>query len=94
VSEEENSIFCVFEDNKNFKEYYDLSKDPEQLKNLAMLLTDDEKKFYISRIKELKECKGFGCSLKGTKKSLLKRLKHGLPIKTLHRGTMQIKKSI
>lgn len=43
---QENTMFCQFEDNNQFLEMYNLAQDPEQLTNLASLISDDTKGYY------------------------------------------------
>lgn len=49
----ENSIYCVFNDDEKFVEYYDLNQNPHQLGNDYHKLTDFEIERYERRLKEL-----------------------------------------
>jgi len=49
----------------NFKEYYDLNKDPEQLNNAIFSLSTTQKEWYEMKISHLKSCHGKECSLIG-----------------------------
>jgi len=61
IGEEENTLFCIFEDDVKFMEYYDLKNDPEQLKNIVSSLSDIQKNWYQMRINHLKQCQGKEC---------------------------------
>ena len=60
-SKSENSIFCVFELEQNFVEYYDLTIDPWQLNNTQSALSPSTRDHYMQRMKYLKSCKGLSC---------------------------------
>ena len=42
----ENSIYCTFLDDEDFREYYNIIADPWQLENTYHELTEDQKKRY------------------------------------------------
>ena len=55
------SVFCQFEDDENFEEYYDLDSDPWQLINLALSLGEEELTVERSMLADLAKCKGKEC---------------------------------
>mmetsp|Transcript_7740 Transcript_7740/g.19219 ORF Transcript_7740/g.19219 Transcript_7740/m.19219 type:complete len:384 (-) Transcript_7740:2750-3901(-) len=57
----ENSIYCKFEDDENFVEFYDLEADPWQLQNAVNLLSPEQQFTYEARIETLKRCRGDTC---------------------------------
>jgi len=61
LTEDENSLFCKFDDQDIFEEFYNLNNDPEQLRNLASDLTQDIRAKYLVNINHLKQCHGKGC---------------------------------
>jgi N-acetylglucosamine-6-sulfatase len=61
VHETENSIFCVFDDDEKFVEYYDLSTNPYQLDNDVSKLDAVQLVRYQRRLQELLECAGSNC---------------------------------
>jgi N-acetylglucosamine-6-sulfatase len=58
---QENSIFCQFEDNENFIEFYNLTSNPHQLDNDYDTLSPVEVQRYKQRLQELKTCQGPSC---------------------------------
>jgi hypothetical protein len=56
--EKKDSIYCIFEDDENFVEYYDHLRDPWQLHNRASELCEYEHDQFKARISELRSCKG------------------------------------
>mmetsp|Transcript_34422 Transcript_34422/g.75350 ORF Transcript_34422/g.75350 Transcript_34422/m.75350 type:complete len:564 (-) Transcript_34422:1057-2748(-) len=56
-----DSIFCLFEDNENFVEYYDLTVDPRQLSNKYNELSPEEIDMYKDRLAQLRSCHGSSC---------------------------------
>ena len=56
-----NTLYCQFEDDKSFVEFYDLSMDPWQLHNRASMLTTEDHLAYAKRLSELKACTGEDC---------------------------------
>jgi len=70
----EDSMFCKFEDNESFEEFYDLTEDPYQLDNLAPLLGEEleEQRLIMA---QLAKCAGQNCQQYNFKKNLLS-LKH------------------
>jgi len=62
ISAQENTVFCQFEDGKNFTEMYNLKQDPAQLMNLATLLQKDTLDHYQKLLAILKNCKGPDCN--------------------------------
>merc|ERR1719188_1604488 len=54
--EEEDSIFCLFEDDESFVEIYDLHLDPYQLTNLVPVEEEDFSK-KMGLLSQLKSCK-------------------------------------
>lgn len=54
-------IYCRFEDDESFVEYYDLENDPWQLNNTAKYLTDEQIVYFESRLEHLRSCKGDMC---------------------------------
>lgn len=49
----ENSIYCVFQDEERFVEYYNLTSNPHQLQNEYHMLSDHERSKYERRIQKL-----------------------------------------
>jgi len=70
----EDSMFCKFEDNESFEEFYDLTEDPYQLDNLAPLLGEEleEQRLIMA---QLAKCAGQNCQQYNFNKNLLS-LKH------------------
>jgi len=58
---ETNDIFCRFEDDEHFVEYYDMTVDEWQLRNSFDALTDDEIWNFDRRLTLLKSCHGETC---------------------------------
>ena len=67
-------MFCKFEDNESFEEFYDLTEDPYQLDNLAPLLGEEleEQRLIMA---QLAKCAGQNCQQYNFNKNLLS-LKH------------------
>ena len=61
LHEMENSIFCIFEDDESFVEYYDLTNNPYQLDNDAPQLDAVQRLRYKTRLHELLNCSGVTC---------------------------------
>jgi N-acetylglucosamine-6-sulfatase len=61
----ENTIYCKFEDDENFVEFYDLDSDPWQLHNAFHQLTPDKQFSYEARLEQLKRCSGDTCRMLG-----------------------------
>ncbi len=57
----DNSIYCRFQDNENFSEYYDVKNDPWQLQNKAKQLSLQQRTTFEKRLNYLKSCKGVLC---------------------------------
>eukprot|EP00054_Salpingoeca_dolichothecata_P012791 m.71006 g.71006 ORF g.71006 m.71006 type:complete len:682 (+) comp20126_c0_seq1:44-2089(+) len=58
----ENSIYCEFDDNENFVEWYDITKDPYQMNNLATNGGDPTKKAALhARLRAYMLCAGDNC---------------------------------
>ena len=55
------SVFCQFEDDESFEEYYDLDADPWQLINLALTMEDDLLSEERNMLADLAKCKGQDC---------------------------------
>lgn len=53
LHEEEDSIYCVFYDDEDFVEYYDLQTNPHQLGNDYECLSDTQVAHYEQRLQEL-----------------------------------------
>jgi hypothetical protein len=56
-----DSIYCVFDDEEDFVEYYDHLKDPWQLQNRANELSAYEHEQFKARISILRSCQGTQC---------------------------------
>jgi len=54
-------MFCIFDDDVKFKEFYDLKTDPEQLNNIVHSLSDERKEWYETKVKHLQKCYGKEC---------------------------------
>ena len=52
----ENTLFCLFEDDEAFVEFYDLDQDLHQLHNMHESGIDNK---YHDLVEKLKKCKGF-----------------------------------
>ena len=63
-------MFCQFEDNEQFEEFYDLIEDPYQLDNLAPLL-DEELEEERRMLEELSKCSGQSCQQFNSRKNIL-----------------------
>lgn len=61
TSYNKNDIFCRFEDDEHFVEYYDMTKDEWQLSNAIDSLTDNEIWNFERRLAVLKSCHGESC---------------------------------
>ena len=55
------SVFCQFEDDESFEEYYDLDSDPWQLTNLALSLEEDQLIEERNILADLGKCQGQEC---------------------------------
>ena len=55
------SVFCQFEDDESFEEYYDLDSDPWQLTNLALSMEDEVLTEQRNILADLAKCKGQDC---------------------------------
>ena len=54
IDDKENKVLCRFQDEENFVEYYDLSKDPYQLYNIPQNeWKPDERRWIQHALKEL-----------------------------------------
>jgi len=60
IESDRNTMFCSFEDDENFEEYYDLDIDPYQLDNLAPALHDDIQEDR-DLLADLRQCSGVAC---------------------------------
>ena len=58
-----DSIYCRFDDDEHFVEYYDLEVDPWQLHNAVGDLTLEQKSAMDARLAKLKECHGQECRI-------------------------------
>lgn len=56
-----DSIYCRFEDNEDFVEYYDLRDNPFQLNNDYSKLDPVQRQRYEERLQELMHCQGPSC---------------------------------
>ena len=54
-------MYCRFEDDDNFVEYYNLVDDPWQLRNMAGELSTAERDWYEMRLTQLRSCSGVTC---------------------------------
>ncbi len=54
-------VYCRFEDNENFGEYYDLTEDPWQLQNMFKELSQSRLSVLNDRLLELRVCRGRQC---------------------------------
>ena len=57
----EDTIYCRFEDDENFVEYYDLKTNPQQLTNDYYALDQLQRQRYEHRLQELLKCQGSTC---------------------------------
>ncbi|KAB7507688.1 N-acetylglucosamine-6-sulfatase, partial [Armadillidium nasatum] len=58
---EKNEIYCKWNNNDNFEEYYDLNIDPYQITNSVDDLTEDERSILQQKLTSLIECSGSSC---------------------------------
>jgi len=56
-----NTIFCTFEDDLEFEEFYDIDSDPEQLFNLAFNMESWKRESLREKMEEMKVCQGETC---------------------------------
>ena len=56
-----NTMYCQFQDDESFVEFYDLSTDPWQLDNRANELTAEDHLVFAKRLDEFKACSGESC---------------------------------
>jgi N-acetylglucosamine-6-sulfatase len=56
-----HAMYCRFDDDENFLEYYDLEHDPWQQHNAANALSLDERFEWEMRLLKLRRCQGDGC---------------------------------
>lgn len=63
ASENDDTVFCKWEDNESFIEYYNLKTDPDQLRNLASQLSEAELQHYNNLLKNLRQCSGSSCAV-------------------------------
>jgi N-acetylglucosamine-6-sulfatase len=61
MTEKEDSIYCRFQDEDDFVEYYDLTEDQWQLTNSYDRLSQEEKGWYEKRLSQLGSCRGPSC---------------------------------
>ena len=57
------SVFCQFEDDEMFEEYYDLDLDPWQLDNLAMVMEVEQLAEERLMLSILSSCSGIDCQI-------------------------------
>jgi len=69
ITQQVNNIYCQFEDDEKFVEYYDLNVDPWQLSNKCNELSPKEKSFMEERLSKLRTCRGENCRKKPALKS-------------------------
>ena len=69
ISMEQNDIFCQFEDDVNFVEYYDLNSDPFQLYNLAQNMDQSAIREHADKLQNLLNCSGENCQATSTSAS-------------------------
>ena len=55
LKEDENSLFCAFQDNEDFIELYDLDEDPYQLSNIVSTVSDQAVRSYMDTIQSFKK---------------------------------------
>lgn len=61
VPGKDNKMYCEFNDPEHFVEYYDLSSDPYNLKNLASVTSKQELQAMHKRLMEHQACHGDSC---------------------------------
>jgi N-acetylglucosamine-6-sulfatase len=59
--EQEDSLYCEFVDNDNYREYYNIASDPWQLSNIFPSLASDKQQAMAERLQQFRECKGVAC---------------------------------
>lgn len=64
------SMYCKFEDNEDFEEFYDLTEDPYQLDNLAPLLGEELEEQRVL-MAELAKCSGQSCQQYNSNENIL-----------------------
>ncbi|XP_078680909.1 N-acetylglucosamine-6-sulfatase-like [Branchiostoma floridae x Branchiostoma belcheri] len=62
LSSRADLMYCEFQDDENFKEFYNLEKDPHQLNNAINTTDPNVLKFMSERLKELVTCYGKTCN--------------------------------
>ncbi|XP_065351291.1 N-acetylglucosamine-6-sulfatase-like [Cloeon dipterum] len=70
ISNKCSFIFCHFDDDEDFEEFYDLNSDALQLRNVADNLQPHFLQFYRKSLKKLQLCSGKECKESGWKKVL------------------------
>lgn len=60
-----HSIYCKFQDDENFVEYYDLRADPWQTRNTESELSDERRFVLEARLVQLRNCHGPLCHVSG-----------------------------
>jgi hypothetical protein len=63
-------MYCKFEDNEDFEEFYDLTEDPYQLDNLAPLLEEELEEQRVL-MAELAKCSGQSCQQYNSNRNIL-----------------------
>ena len=56
-----SEIYCAFDDDEDFVEYYDLETDPWQLHNTAPTLSPEIRSAFEKRLLQLRRCRGSSC---------------------------------
>lgn len=69
ISKVYNNVFCIFDDNESYIEYYNITQDPQQLINLGYTMKSGKRHKFRRRLKKLLECKDENCIFVGAKES-------------------------
>ncbi|XP_064081040.1 N-acetylglucosamine-6-sulfatase-like [Macrobrachium nipponense] len=66
VSQTENQVFCKWNDNESFEEFYDLNRDPFQLNNSVNLISNEIHRKLTNLLRNLQRCRGSRCQELGS----------------------------
>ncbi|XP_015522323.2 N-acetylglucosamine-6-sulfatase isoform X1 [Neodiprion lecontei] len=66
VANGDDNLFCIFEDNDNYVEAYDLKTDAFQITNIGYTMPSRRRHLFRNRLKKAVVCKGDDCVITGT----------------------------
>ncbi|XP_014228915.1 N-acetylglucosamine-6-sulfatase-like [Trichogramma pretiosum] len=61
VTKDEDNVFCVFKDNEDFVEFYDMLKDEFQMNNMRVSMGSRKRHRFRNRLKKMDTCHGRTC---------------------------------